>query len=90
MLTYGSYIFMISFFSLVLNRDNIISVLLVLELMMVGLFLSFLPVMLIKMVIFMMFLVVVVCEASLGLGLLVLMVYYSGNDYVRSMEFLMD
>jgi len=75
--------------SLVYGRDYFLKVLLRLELMMLSIFfilasisLSFL------LEYFIIFIVVVVCEARLGLAILIVCILHFGSDYVAGSSFL--
>nr|AHF21596.1 NADH dehydrogenase subunit 4L [Allothyrus sp. LamingtonNP-QMS95173] len=83
-------IFILGMFSLMFNRIHLLSMLLSFEFMMLGsfFFLFNLMCMLGQITSIIIFLVMVVCEASLGLSLLVLSVYFYGNDYVKSLGML--
>nr|YP_007026055.1 NADH dehydrogenase subunit 4L [Carcinoscorpius rotundicauda]AFR25743.1 NADH dehydrogenase subunit 4L [Carcinoscorpius rotundicauda]AFT65395.1 NADH dehydrogenase subunit 4L [Carcinoscorpius rotundicauda] len=87
----GLIVFFLGFSSFLLNRKHLLSMLLSLELMMLGSFL---------MLVFLIsgslgeesfllyFLTMVVCESSLGLSILVLIIRSHGNDYFFSMKLL--
>lgn len=83
MLTFGVVIIFLGLFSFGLNREHFLSALLNLEFIILGNFriLVFLcggDIM--ELIVF--FLIVIVCEARLGLGLLILGVYFFGRDYI--------
>nr|YP_009731500.1 NADH dehydrogenase subunit 4L [Macrocheles glaber]QHQ98518.1 NADH dehydrogenase subunit 4L [Macrocheles glaber] len=89
MSTYGLFTFFISLVSFFSFRQNVLSLLLTLELMMAGVFMMFIHVFLINMSVFILFLVTVVCEASMGLMLLILMIYFSTVDYINVIDLTM-
>nr|YP_010535554.1 NADH dehydrogenase subunit 4L [Ornithodoros furcosus]UYB78323.1 NADH dehydrogenase subunit 4L [Ornithodoros furcosus]UYB78336.1 NADH dehydrogenase subunit 4L [Ornithodoros furcosus] len=90
MMMVGLLIFVFGVLSMVLNRKHILILLLCLEFMYLGvLYNVFLVVnynsLFIDMVIFMVF---IVCEAGMGLSILVTSVFYHGNDSVGTMMLL--
>ncbi|YP_002808598.1 NADH dehydrogenase subunit 4L (mitochondrion) [Tachypleus tridentatus] len=91
MMMLGMIVFFFGFLSFLMNRKHLLSMLLSLELMMLGSFL-----MLVFLVsgslgeesFLLYFLTMVVCESSLGLSILVLIVRSHGNDYFFNMKLL--
>lgn len=85
MVSFGLVLFSFGLFSLVYNRKHILVILLSLELIMLGTFILLINYALASMVeLIIFYLVLVVCEASLGLGVLVISVYFYGRDHLRS------
>uniref|UniRef100_UPI0030E0D0FF NADH dehydrogenase subunit 4L n=1 Tax=Poecilochirus davydovae TaxID=3128885 RepID=UPI0030E0D0FF len=85
MVLFGFIFFSFGVLSLVFNRKHLLTLLLSLELMMLGVFLLLVNDIMVSMVeLIVFYLVLVVCEASLGLGLLVMSVYFYGTDHVGS------
>nr|AFH09302.1 NADH dehydrogenase subunit 4L [Tachypleus tridentatus] len=89
MMMLGMIVFFFGFLKFLMNRKHLLSMLLSLELMMLGSFL-----MLVFLVsgslgeesFLLYFLTMVVCESSLGLSILVLIVRSHGNDYFFNMK----
>nr|YP_009470618.1 NADH dehydrogenase subunit 4L [Mycopsylla fici]AVF97049.1 NADH dehydrogenase subunit 4L [Mycopsylla fici] len=87
--------FMMLYFGLkmlYMNKDHILMVLMVLEflsLVILLLFVNLLFIYLFDMMITVYFLVVMVCEAVLGLVLLTLLIRSHGSDYMKSMILLL-
>nr|QHQ98492.1 NADH dehydrogenase subunit 4L [Microdiplogynium sp. XFX] len=88
MLFVSLWLYVFGVMSLVSNRKHLLLLLLSLEMMMIG-------VLLISMYVFIgvydlyslvVFLSFVVCEASLGLSLVVIVVNYYGSDYVKGYD----
>nr|UTV01454.1 NADH dehydrogenase subunit 4L [Haemaphysalis tibetensis] len=79
------FIYLIGIFSFILNRFHLMLLLMSIEFMYLSLMIMFFynSFMLSIMNIFM-FLVTIVCEASLGLSLLVMMSFYYGNEMTNS------
>nr|YP_010324921.1 NADH dehydrogenase subunit 4L [Haemaphysalis tibetensis]UNO54050.1 NADH dehydrogenase subunit 4L [Haemaphysalis tibetensis]UNO54089.1 NADH dehydrogenase subunit 4L [Haemaphysalis tibetensis] len=79
------FIYLIGIFSFILNRLHLMLLLMSIEFMYLSLMIMFFynSFMLSIMNIFM-FLVTIVCEASLGLSLLVMMSFYYGNEMTNS------
>nr|YP_010407726.1 NADH dehydrogenase subunit 4L [Haemaphysalis nepalensis]URF20616.1 NADH dehydrogenase subunit 4L [Haemaphysalis nepalensis] len=79
------FIYLIGIFSFILNRLHLMLLLMSIEFMYLSLMIMFFynSFMLSIMNIFM-FLVTLVCEASLGLSLLVMMSFYYGNEMTNS------
>nr|YP_010983046.1 NADH dehydrogenase subunit 4L [Haemaphysalis warburtoni]WOH23035.1 NADH dehydrogenase subunit 4L [Haemaphysalis warburtoni] len=79
------FIYLIGIFSFILNRLHLMLLLMSIEFMYLSLMIMFFynSFMLSIMNIFM-FLVTIVCEASLGLSLLVMMSFYYGNELTNS------
>lgn len=87
MITFGRIIFFFSIFSIVNKRFHVLSLLLTIEIIIIGIFLILIIYILIdNIVIMMVYLVVSICEARIGIGLLVLIVYFSGRDYLNNLE----
>jgi len=89
MVLVGLVILIIGVFSLVRNRNHILVLLLSLEFIILGVFLvllSYLVAGATELIVF--YLVVVVCEASLGLGVLIMIVYFFGSDLLGSLSLL--
>nr|QHQ98556.1 NADH dehydrogenase subunit 4L [Parasitus wangdunqingi] len=85
MVSFGVILFFSGLFSLVYNRKHMLVLLLSLELMMLGIFMmmmNYVMAAMIEMIVF--YLVLVVCEASLGLGVLIMSVYFYGSDHLSS------
>nr|YP_009346077.1 NADH dehydrogenase subunit 4L [Ogadenus brumpti]AMX74049.1 NADH dehydrogenase subunit 4L [Ogadenus brumpti]AMX74062.1 NADH dehydrogenase subunit 4L [Ogadenus brumpti] len=86
MMMVGMMIFVVGLFSLLLNQKHFLMLLLCFEFMNLGC-LILLMLMMGEMEFFLnliLFLIVIVCEASLGLSVLVVSVYFYGNDMVGS------
>nr|YP_011017403.1 NADH dehydrogenase subunit 4L [Amblyomma parvum]WQF69066.1 NADH dehydrogenase subunit 4L [Amblyomma parvum] len=81
------FLFIVGIFSLILNRFHLIMVLMSIEFI-------YMSMMILMMLVFnymnmmnvFLFLISLVCEASLGLSLLVLLNYFYGNEMVNSMN----
>nr|YP_010321840.1 NADH dehydrogenase subunit 4L [Parasitus fimetorum]UKO33178.1 NADH dehydrogenase subunit 4L [Parasitus fimetorum] len=89
MVSFGLVLFLSGLCSLVYNRKHMLALLLSLELMMLGVFLvmmNFVLASMVELIVF--YLVLVVCEASLGLGVLVMSVYFYGSDQLSSFSIL--
>nr|UYL27232.1 NADH dehydrogenase subunit 4L [Alectorobius spheniscus] len=86
MVLIGGIIFFGGLVSILLNREHILILLLCLELMYLGiLYNMFMGAMMMDMWLnLILFMFLVVCEAGLGLSVLVSGVYYYGNDKVSS------
>jgi len=85
MILIGSVIFIFSLVSFIYNRKHLLLMLLSLEFGVVGGFVLMSIILkrgLIELIIF--YFVLVVCEASLGLSILVIIVFFFGNDYTIS------
>nr|QHQ98479.1 NADH dehydrogenase subunit 4L [Quadristernoseta cf. longigynium XFX-2019] len=90
MMIIGFWIYIFGILSLVANRNHLLLLLLSFEMMMIGTLFIFLVMMggMSEILCIMIYLVFVVCEAMLGLGLMVMVVYYYGGDYVKSCDLL--
>lgn len=89
MVSFGLVLFFSGLFSLVYNRKHILVLLLSLELMILGTFMLLINYALsaiVELIVF--YLVLVVCEARLGLGILVIRVYFYGSDHLDSYSIL--
>lgn len=83
MVSFGLVLFSFGLFSLVYNRKHILVLLLSLELIMLGVFMiliNYALASIVELIVF--YLVLVVCEARLGLGVLVIRVYFYGRDHL--------
>uniref|UniRef100_UPI0030E0CE61 NADH dehydrogenase subunit 4L n=1 Tax=Poecilochirus mrciaki TaxID=3127720 RepID=UPI0030E0CE61 len=89
MVSFGLVLFFFGLVSLVYNRKHLLVLLLSLELVMLGVFLLLADCVMVSMSELMVFyLVLVVCEASLGLGVLVMAVFFYGSDHLSSYSML--
>nr|QAB05933.1 NADH dehydrogenase subunit 4L [Ixodes holocyclus] len=78
--------YMVGLLVLLVNRSNVMIILLCFEYMYLGIFML----MVFSLIFFtltkvILYLIIIVCEASLGLGMLVSMNFYYGNDKLSSM-----
>nr|YP_009536368.1 NADH dehydrogenase subunit 4L [Ornithodoros hermsi]AYN50646.1 NADH dehydrogenase subunit 4L [Ornithodoros hermsi]UYB78375.1 NADH dehydrogenase subunit 4L [Ornithodoros hermsi] len=87
MLMVGVLIYVSGFLSILLNRSHILALLLCLEFMYLGVLYNILMFVSFKMFFtnMIMFMIFIVCEAGLGLSILVVSVYFYGNDKLSSM-----
>nr|YP_010596844.1 NADH dehydrogenase subunit 4L [Cycetogamasus diviortus]WAK85130.1 NADH dehydrogenase subunit 4L [Cycetogamasus diviortus] len=88
-MVFSVFLFFSGLFSLSYYRKHILVMLLSLEMMMVGVFMGlvfFMNMALIEMLV--VYLVLVVCEASLGLSILVMSIYFYGSDNLQSYSIL--
>nr|QNV11712.1 NADH dehydrogenase subunit 4L [Suillia notata] len=86
-----SIMLLMGFFVFVSNRKHLLSMLLILEYIVLGLFFLlfiFLNLMELSSYFSMMFLTFSVCEGALGLSILVSMIRTHGNDYFQSFNIL--
>ncbi|WP_136420424.1 NADH dehydrogenase subunit 4L [Herbaspirillum sp. ST 5-3] len=89
MVLFGIILFIFGIFSLVYNRKHMLALLLSLEIVMLGVFLIlaiFVASSIVELIVF--YFVLVVCEARLGLGVLVIGVYFYGSDELRGISLL--
>nr|YP_010324908.1 NADH dehydrogenase subunit 4L [Haemaphysalis danieli]UNO54037.1 NADH dehydrogenase subunit 4L [Haemaphysalis danieli] len=78
-------IYFIGVFSFILNRFHLMMLLMSIEFMYLSLMIMFFyNSMMMSIINIFMFLVTIVCEASLGLSLLVMMSFYYGNEMTNS------
>nr|QHQ98466.1 NADH dehydrogenase subunit 4L [Quadristernoseta cf. intermedia XFX-2019] len=86
----GFWIYGLGILSLVSNREHLLLLLLSFEMMMIGTLFMFLVMMggMGEILCIMVYLAFVVCEAMLGLSLMVMLVYYYGGDYVKACDLL--
>lgn len=85
MVSFGLVLFSFGLFSLIYNRKHILVLLLSLELIILGVFIimmNYALASIVELIVF--YLVLVVCEARLGLGVLVIRVYFYGRDHLSS------
>nr|YP_009560726.1 NADH dehydrogenase subunit 4L [Ixodes tasmani]QAB05959.1 NADH dehydrogenase subunit 4L [Ixodes tasmani]QAB05972.1 NADH dehydrogenase subunit 4L [Ixodes tasmani]QAB05985.1 NADH dehydrogenase subunit 4L [Ixodes tasmani] len=89
MMEISFFIYFVGMMTLLVNRNHIMIVLLSFEFMYLGIFLMMiLSIMFINFIKVILYLIMIVCEASLGLSMLVLMNYFYGNDKLLSMVLL--
>nr|WHL46313.1 NADH dehydrogenase subunit 4L [Echinolaelaps echidninus] len=83
-------IFFIGMLSFIFNKKHILSMLLSMEIMVVGLFMTLLSSIFINSLIelTMLFMILIVCESCLGLSLLILIINFYGNDLICSTNLL--
>lgn len=85
----GILVFFLGFVSIILNRKHFISFLLRIEIIMLGVLFLILGVFIIEVYeVIIFFFVLAVREASLGLGILILSIYFYGEDLILSFKFL--
>nr|YP_010550086.1 NADH dehydrogenase subunit 4L [Ornithodoros phacochoerus]AIZ58643.1 NADH dehydrogenase subunit 4L [Ornithodoros phacochoerus]UYL27154.1 NADH dehydrogenase subunit 4L [Ornithodoros phacochoerus] len=84
------FMFLSGGFSLLMNRSHILLVMLSLEFMYLGVMINVFMVCGISkfFLLLIVFMIVVVCEAGMGLSVLVLSVYFYGSDSFRMMSLL--
>lgn len=83
MLTLGFLVFLFGCLSIRFNRDHILVLLLSFELIVLGVFVILVTLINSSLLeILIVYLVFAVCEASLGLGVLVLRIYFYGRDFL--------
>nr|YP_010251423.1 NADH dehydrogenase subunit 4L [Carios vespertilionis]QTW91420.1 NADH dehydrogenase subunit 4L [Carios vespertilionis]QTW91433.1 NADH dehydrogenase subunit 4L [Carios vespertilionis] len=86
----GWFMYMVGLSNLLMNYQHFLLVLMCLEFMYLGVLLNLIILLgfngnFVNVVLFM---IMVVCEAGLGLSILVLSVYYSGNDSINTISVL--
>nr|YP_009537775.1 NADH dehydrogenase subunit 4L [Ornithodoros coriaceus]AYN59507.1 NADH dehydrogenase subunit 4L [Ornithodoros coriaceus] len=90
MLMVGTLVFVVGFLGILMNWKHLLIFLLCLEFMYLGVFFNMLVLMGFSLFFsnLLVFMIFVVCEAGLGLSVLVMGVYFYGNDSINSMSFL--
>nr|WCD42291.1 NADH dehydrogenase subunit 4L [Haemaphysalis doenitzi] len=87
MLSMTFFIYFIGVFSFVLNRFHLMLLLMSIEFMYLSLMVVFFyNSMMISIINIFVFLTAIVCEASIGLSLLVLISFYYGNEFISSLN----
>nr|YP_010329398.1 NADH dehydrogenase subunit 4L [Haemaphysalis doenitzi]UNO53816.1 NADH dehydrogenase subunit 4L [Haemaphysalis doenitzi]UNO53855.1 NADH dehydrogenase subunit 4L [Haemaphysalis doenitzi] len=87
MLSMTFFIYFIGVFSFVLNRFHLMLLLMSIEFMYLSLMVIFFyNSMMISIINIFVFLTAIVCEASIGLSLLVLISFYYGNEFISSLN----
>nr|UOK09822.1 NADH dehydrogenase subunit 4L [Ixodes confusus] len=77
--------YMVGLLVMMVNRSHVMIILLCFEYMYLGIFITMIfLLMFFSLVKVILFLIIIVCEASLGLGMLVFMNFYYGNDKLSS------
>nr|YP_010535515.1 NADH dehydrogenase subunit 4L [Ornithodoros compactus]AIZ58565.1 NADH dehydrogenase subunit 4L [Ornithodoros compactus]QLD97215.1 NADH dehydrogenase subunit 4L [Ornithodoros compactus]QLD97228.1 NADH dehydrogenase subunit 4L [Ornithodoros compactus]UYB78271.1 NADH dehydrogenase subunit 4L [Ornithodoros compactus] len=84
------FLFLSGSFSLLMNRKHILLIMLSLEFMYLGVMVNVFIICGISkfFLVLIIFMIVVVCEAGMGLSVLVLSVYFYGSDKIRMMNLL--
>nr|YP_054514.1 NADH dehydrogenase subunit 4L [Ixodes uriae]BAD27250.1 NADH dehydrogenase subunit 4L [Ixodes uriae] len=89
MLEISFMMYVIGMMVLLMNRNHIMIILLSFEYMYLGIFMSMIFLLVFfSLVKIILYLIVIVCEASLGLSMLVSMNFFYGNDKLASMVLL--
>nr|YP_010350341.1 NADH dehydrogenase subunit 4L [Ixodes woyliei]UOK09770.1 NADH dehydrogenase subunit 4L [Ixodes woyliei] len=89
MLEMSFFIYFVGIMTLLVNRNHVMIILLSFEFMYLGvLMVMILSIIFMNFVKVILYLIMIVCEASLGLSMLVLMNYFYGNDKLLSMVLL--
>nr|YP_010350315.1 NADH dehydrogenase subunit 4L [Ixodes australiensis]UOK09744.1 NADH dehydrogenase subunit 4L [Ixodes australiensis] len=89
MMEISFFIYFIGMMTLLVNRNHVMIILLSFEFMYLGvLIVMVMSIIFLNFVKVVLYLIMIVCEASLGLSMLVLMNYFYGNDKLLSMVLL--
>nr|YP_009527967.1 NADH dehydrogenase subunit 4L [Ornithodoros sonrai]AYN50620.1 NADH dehydrogenase subunit 4L [Ornithodoros sonrai] len=90
MLMVGMIMYLMGIFTLLINQSHILMVLLCLEFMYLGVLYTVVLLMNLKecFVSIIVFMILVVCEAGLGLSILVMSVFFYGNDKLSAVSIL--
>nr|YP_010350328.1 NADH dehydrogenase subunit 4L [Ixodes barkeri]UOK09757.1 NADH dehydrogenase subunit 4L [Ixodes barkeri]UOL50400.1 NADH dehydrogenase subunit 4L [Ixodes barkeri] len=89
MMELSFFIYFVGIMTLLVNRNHVMIILLSFEFMYLGvLMMMILSIFFLNFIKVVLYLIMIVCEASLGLSMLVLMNYFYGNDKLLSMVLL--
>nr|YP_010954457.1 NADH dehydrogenase subunit 4L [Tropilaelaps mercedesae]WMV02020.1 NADH dehydrogenase subunit 4L [Tropilaelaps mercedesae] len=87
MVIFSFFIFMLGFMSFIWNRKHLLMMLLSLEMMMLSIYLMMMVIVVnefYEMII--LYLIMVICEACMGMSLMIGIVYYYGSDLLSSLK----